>query len=430
MFARHQPEALVVGAGPVGLTAALALARRSVDVEIVDEEIRTAAHSYALALHPGTLALLHELGVPPAGFDRSLRVDTVAFYEGEERKAELRLADLDCEFPYLLVVRQSELEDMLERALRNEKVKVKWHHRLGALRTEEDRLVAEVETLDRVSSGYAIAGTEMEVTKTHRLEPRFVIGADGHRSAVRQALGIGFEEVAAPELFAVFEMDCEPPLEAHEVCVAFDGRSTNVLWPLPDGRCRWSFQVWDEPGSGHDLHHKSRLAVQVGQDFFPHVTPDLLSKLIDQRAPWFGSWPGEIHWSVLARFERRLASAAGSGRAWLAGDAIHLTGPVGIQSMNVGMREGADLADRVTRALAGEADAPARLEAYGRERIVEWRRLLGLDPPLVGRNGTDAWVVKNRSRLLPCLPASGAELEELAGQIGLGFEAKAAVPGG
>jgi 2-polyprenyl-6-methoxyphenol hydroxylase-like FAD-dependent oxidoreductase len=428
MLARHQPQALVVGAGPVGLTAALALARRSVDVEIIDEEIRTAAHSYALALHPGTLALLHELGISPEGLDRSLRVDTVAFYDGHERKAELRLSDLDCEFPYLLVVRQSQLEDVLERALKHEKSKVRWHHRLGGLRVEGDRLHADIETLDRVSSGYAIAGTEMEVTKRHRLEPRFVIGADGHRSTVRQALGLSFEEVAAPELFAVFELDCEPPLETNEVCVTIDGRTTNVLWPLPDGRCRWSFQVWDQASAPQDLHHKSRLAVQVGQDFFPHVTPELLSKLIDERAPWFGSWPGEIHWSVLARFERRLASAAGSGRAWLAGDAIHLTGPVGVQSMNVGMREGVDLADRVARALGGGSVA-GLLEAYGRERIVEWRRLLGLDALLVGRQGTDAWMAKHRARLLSCLPASGAELEQLAGQLGLGFEVGAAVGG-
>jgi 2-polyprenyl-6-methoxyphenol hydroxylase-like FAD-dependent oxidoreductase len=429
MFARHEPEVLVVGAGPVGLTSALALARHSVDVEIIDEEIRTAAHSYALALHPGTLALLHELGVSPEGLDRSLRVDTVALYDGLERKAELRLADLDCEFPYLLVVRQSELEDVLERALKNEKVKVRWHHRLGGLRVEGDRLAADVDTLDRVSSGYAIAGTEAVVAKTHRLEPRFLIGADGHRSTVRQALGLGFDEVAAPELFAVFELECEPPLETHEVCVVLDGRTTNVLWPLPDGRCRWSFQVWDEPGAPYDLRNKSRLAVQVGPDFFPHVTPELLSQLIDQRAPWFGSWPGEIYWSVLARFERRLASAAGTGRAWLAGDAIHLTGPVGIQSMNVGMREGADLADRVAQALGGGSVA-GLLEGYGVARIAEWRRLLGLDGLLVGREGPDAWPAKHRAQLLSCLPASGSELEQLAGQLGLRFEEGAAVGGG
>jgi len=428
MFSHHEPEVLVVGAGPVGLTAALSLARRSVGVEIVDEEIRTAAHSYGLALHPGTLSLLSRLGIAPSQFDQSVRVDRVSFWQGNERRAELRLDRLDCEHPYLVVVRQSHLEDTLERALRNEKVKVKWQHRLGEFRPEADRVVGEVQKLDKVSSGYAIAGSETEVAKRIRREPRFLIGADGHRSEIRQRLGIEFRQIGPAETFAVFEFDCEPPLDEHEVCVAIDGRTTDVLWPLPDGRCRWSFQVFDEPGTPYDTHFKSRLAVQVGRDFFPHVTPELLSKLIEERAPWFGSWPGRIYWSVLARFERRLASSTGDGRVWLAGDAIHLTGPVGIQSMNVGMREAVDLSDHVAHALV-TSDGRDGFASYGRERTREWRRLLGIDPVVAG-SGADPWVAQNRERILPCLPGSGEVLEALAGQIGLAFEHKAVMQGG
>jgi 2-polyprenyl-6-methoxyphenol hydroxylase-like FAD-dependent oxidoreductase len=426
MFSRHQPEVLVAGAGPVGLTAALALANRSVDVEIVDEEIRTAAHSYGLALHPSTLSLLNDLGIAPQRFDQSQRIDTVAFYDGKERKAELHLSELDCEFPYLLVVRQSHLEDTLERALHNDKVKVKWHHRLSEICSENDKVVAEIQKLDRVSSGYAIAGTETEVAKKVQREPKFVIGADGHRSDIRSRLGIDFPEVGASEMFAVFELDCEPPLDGREVCIAIDGNSANVLWPLPDGRCRWSFQVWDEPGAPYDLHYKSRLAVQVGRDYFPHVTPELLSTLIDERAPWFGSWPGRIYWSVLARFERRLASGLGSGRVWLAGDSVHLTGPVGIQSMNAGMHESVDLADRLSKSLAADEDLDG-LEEYGRNTTKEWKRMLGLEPTVIAESGAAPWVAENRGRILSCLPGSGAELKQLAGQIGLGFKQKATV---
>jgi 2-polyprenyl-6-methoxyphenol hydroxylase-like FAD-dependent oxidoreductase len=419
MFSRHQPDVLVVGAGPVGLISALRLAQHSVNVEIIDEEIRTAAHSYALALHPGTLGLLHELGVEPEKMEGSLRVDTVGFYDRHERRAELRLADLPVECPYLLVVRQSHLEDLLERALRDKNVAVRWHTRLRECRPEEDRVVSDIEKLDRVSSGYAIAGMETEVVKQYDRRSRFVIGADGHRSGIRKGLGVDFPTMAPPELFAVFEFECEPPLDTHEVRVALDGRSTNVLWPLPDGRCRWSFQVWDEPEAPYDLHFKSRLAVQVGRDYFVHVTPDLLANLIDERAPWFESWPGRIFWSVLARFERRLAGSAGAGRVWLAGDALHLTGPVGVQSMNVGLREGRDLADRVAGALQDEAFPPDMFDAYGRERILEWRQLLGQDDELIPLEGADEWVVSNRDRILPCLPGSGRELELLAEQMGL-----------
>ena len=58
MFGKRQPEVLVVGAGPVGLYAALDLVRRDVSVSIVDEALRTARHAYALALHGEALGLL------------------------------------------------------------------------------------------------------------------------------------------------------------------------------------------------------------------------------------------------------------------------------------------------------------------------------------------------------------------------------------
>ena len=63
MFGARETEVLVVGAGPVGLFSALSLARHGVRVQIVDEQFRTAAHSYALALHSSSLGLLHEAGV-------------------------------------------------------------------------------------------------------------------------------------------------------------------------------------------------------------------------------------------------------------------------------------------------------------------------------------------------------------------------------
>ena len=62
MFRRDDPEVLVAGAGPVGLYATLELAQAGVDVQVVDRDWRTGAHSYALALHARSLELLDEVG--------------------------------------------------------------------------------------------------------------------------------------------------------------------------------------------------------------------------------------------------------------------------------------------------------------------------------------------------------------------------------
>ena len=66
--------------------------------------------------------------------------------------------------------------------------------------------------------------------------------------------------------------------------------------------------------------------------------------MIAERATWFRGRIDQINWRIMVRFERRLAKSFGQNRVWLAGDAGHLTGPAGMHSMNVGLREALDLA--------------------------------------------------------------------------------------
>ena len=163
---------------------------------------------------------------------------------------------------------------------------------------------------------------------------------------------------------------------------------------------------------------KSRLFVEVGGDRFPFLGEEKLEELMAERAPWLEARVGDITWSVAVRFERRLARSFGRENVWLAGDSGHVTSPVGVQSMNVGLREADELADVICRIQRGTA-APEIVEAYNLERQQEWRSLLGLEGNLAPAAGAEAWVGERAQRILACVPASGRDLRALLGQIHL-----------
>jgi 2-polyprenyl-6-methoxyphenol hydroxylase-like FAD-dependent oxidoreductase len=411
MFHHPDPEILVVGAGPVGLVAALFLQQHGVRVEVVDMHQRTTQHSYALAIHPRTLRILDEAGLSEGLISAGRKLTKVAYYEGGERRAEIDYSALASKHPYLLVLRQSLLERAAEEALRQKKVKVLWGHRLESLAADGATLRAKIAKLDQVASGYPIARSEWIVAQTETIRPDYVIGADGYDSAVRRMSGIEMEEHGVGQIFSVYEIEAAGELPA-EVRVILDPDLASVYWPLEEGRCRWGFQVRD--ASDHE------------------ASMERLEQLIAERAPWSTVRPTQIYWSTLGLFQRRLTRSFGKGGVWLAGDAAHQAAPVGVHSMNSGLVEARELAARMMRILRA-GGAASLLEEFATETHEAWQRLLdaSIPPPTArgagtpaGRElralpGADSWVRQTGARILACMPASGEDVEPLLRQIGL-----------
>ncbi len=412
MFGSRKTDVLVVGAGPTGLVAALALVDAGVAVEIIEEQADTAGHSYALALHPASLQMLERLGLAEVALAVGRRVPAIGLYEGQERRADLTIGD--ARHP-LLVLPQSALEHLLVEALAKKGVRVRWSHRLARLEPGSTGVVATVHRLERETTGYAVARTGWVVDKELRYDASYVIGADGHASLVRRILEIPFEETSPSQVYAVVECAARRPTDDMRLVIG-DG-TLDAVWPLPSGRFRFSLQL-EDPGVRAEDRYKSRLVSQVGERFFPHLDADALRVMIEARAPWFDLDPDSLGWSIEVRFERRLADSFGRDRAWLAGDAAHLTGPAGMQSMNAGLREAFDLAARVAAARR-VGDANGALEEYDRERLQEWRFLLGKSGGLKAGANAPAFAAKHAARLLSSLPGTDEGLDALASQIGL-----------
>jgi 2-polyprenyl-6-methoxyphenol hydroxylase-like FAD-dependent oxidoreductase len=314
-----------------------------------------------------------------------------------------------------LVLPQSAFEDVLERQLAARGgVKVLWNHRLQDLEFKSNSVVAAIDKLVQTAKGYIVADWDWTVQKRLETTAAFVVGADGHNSMVRSRLGIEYESLGKVEQFAVFEFETDTD-PGSEVRIVIDENTTNVLWPLPGNRCRWSFQLLKSTEL-NEFPAKQRDRVRFVQASVDEPIRHAVERLAGKRAPWFKGIVKEVQWSTRIQFGRWLAKQFGSGRTWLVGDAAHQTGPVAAQGMNVGLLEAVDLADKLKKILRKGASQQI-LEEYDRNRRGEWEQLLGKAGPVGGMVLVNPWVEKYKPRLLPCLPASGKDVAQLFDHI-------------
>jgi 2-polyprenyl-6-methoxyphenol hydroxylase-like FAD-dependent oxidoreductase len=382
-------DVLVLGGGPVGLFAALRLSENGVRVRIVDMYRRTALQSYALALHPQSLRLLDDVSLAQAVLDHGRAVERIGVYDHARRLATIDVSPVGGPHPFIVVLPQSVLESALERRLNDNGVRVEWGRQALAFDDGADGVMTLVAS---VPDAEVEAPEDLE---TARITSEFLIGADGYHSLTRRLLGV--EQDSAGEA-ALGLLEFEAPIEdPGEMRLVLGPASSGVFWPLGPGRGRWSMQL-DDPADCREA--------------------DDLKRLVQARAPWFGDAFGTVAWFTTLSYERRLARRFGCGRVWLAGDAARFTSPLGVQSMNVGLREAHDLARRMAEILSGKG-SPKLLDYYNEERQREWKMLLGVQDRVRRARDAPEWTGPLAARLVSTLPASGRDLNVLLEQVGL-----------
>src|SRR5690606_20152923 len=225
----------------------------------------------------------------------------------------------------------------------------------------------------------------------------FVVGADGHASQVRAALGIEAVRLEGIETYSIFELeDDRPPRDVLDL--VFHGELGSSRIPLANGRVRLSFQILSglsEPADG------ARLA-----------------ELVSSRMAFAAPPPRPIDCGTVTHFARRLARVFGRGRVWLAGAAAHVTSPRGAQSLTLGLAEAAGLVQRI----ADRAQGRARLDnlaLFAQQQQREWQKLLGVNVLFSLLPGAPGWVPNLARRLVPALPLSGAELDRALRSLGI-----------
>lgn len=381
-----QTSVLIVGAGPVGLTAAIRLREHGVDVRVVDALPVHRKGAYPALLHPRTLRILSSLGVGAALEWRGHDITRLAVYTEGEQRARLELPGAGEVGPGAMTLPEGVLHRALLRRLSELGTEVEWQTRLAALHQTAGRCQAR---LARVDDRDAERGWETALAE-------FVIGADGAASAVRDKLGIGWLPRGPRQVYVSFEA---PDTRAGRVAqLVLSGGLATSIYPYQDGVSRFTFEF---PAEAR-----------------PELGARQLRELLCARVPWYSGELQPFAWRGDAELTPGLASSFGEGRAWLAGEAAHSTGLLGGQSLNVGIFEATDLASRILQYLGRSGAVPLGAR-YAEQRRLEWQRLFGVHPSEPLASHAQDWVRLRISQLLPCLPASGDDLDDLLDQLGV-----------
>lgn len=332
-------QVVVVGAGPVGLSAALFLARHGVSVLVLEKRDGLSAASKASTFHSPTLEIFDEFGAIETMLAKGRIADRIQ-YRGADGAV---LAEFDhallkgvARYPFRLHLEQSEITPVLLAQL------TATGH--GAV-----RFGAEVVDVGSDAAG-AWATTRGADGRLRRQDADFVIGADGAHSAVRDLLGLVLdgEEYPGKVLRLVVTDDLAtllPGLGQINYIFAEDGRSISLL-QMPD--C-WRIIIRLAEDADLDAVARPEWYMPVVRSFIPSAPEQLAVRGYDI----YGA-------------RKMLASAHGTDRVFLIGDALHLTNTRGGMNMNCGIHDAYALGQGVVEALA-QGD-PSRAEAAARAR--------------------------------------------------------------
>ena len=319
-------DVLIVGAGPTGLTVAAALASAGIRTTVIDRLAEGTNTSRAAVVHARTLEVLEPLGVSGTLEGLGIRAQRFTIRDRDRVLVPIEFDRLPSRYPYTLMVSQAVTESVLLQRYTALGGRVMRPRTLVALRQDEGSATA---TLDN----------------GERLRARYVVGADGMHSAVRERAGIAFSGGNYGESFVLADVRVSGGVPHDEVVLYFSPAGMVVVAPLPGGLHRIVATV-DEAPSEPDVAFVQALLDARGPEREP-VRVDAMT------------------WSSRFRVQHRVADVYRAGRVLLAGDAAHVHSPAGGQGMNAGILDAMTLASALTGALAGNESA---LDAYGAVR--------------------------------------------------------------
>jgi len=335
----HHASVVIVGAGPVGLTLALDLARRGRKVVVISRFDYIAAGSRAICFAKRTLDIWRGLGVCDAMIARGVRWDTGKLFWRDDDAPIYQFnlsAAQDEQSPAFINIQQYLVEEILVEALMGyDDVDIRWGHDVLDVSPGGNQSILRI----------AAAG------RSYELAADWVVACDGSRSTVRQSLKLEFEGRVFEDNFLIADI--------------------RMTMDRPSERWFWFDPPFNRGGSA--LLHKQpddvwRLDFQLGWDIDRQacVKPENVERLV--RAMLGQDVEFTPEWYSVYTFQCRRMERFVWGNVIFAGDAAHLVSPFGARGCNGGIADVANLGWKLDAVIAGRAGR-GLIETYNEEAI-------------------------------------------------------------
>jgi 3-(3-hydroxy-phenyl)propionate hydroxylase len=359
-----EPDVVIVGAGPVGLTLANILGLQGVRTLVVEERDTLIDYPRGVGLDDEALRTFQSIGLVEQIVPHTVPNQILRFFDANHRLlAEMAPPDARFGWPkrngFVQPMVDAELLSGLDRF---DHVQVRWGHGMEACEESADRVTV------------VLSGKIMSTVKA-----RYVVGCDGGRSATRRLMGVSFDGTTSPTRWLVIDV-ANDPLGHPNSEVGADPARPYASISIAHGIRRFEFMI--HAGESDEQAEEPEFIRRMLGRLVPH--PDRVD-VIRHRV--------YTHHS-------RIAGAFRSGRLLLAGDAAHLMPVWQGQGYNSGIRDAANLGWKLAAVVNGQAE-DALLDTYDIERRKHARAMIDLSTT-VGRviSPTNRRVATLRDRVI------------------------------